>query len=403
VTRPPDGAGDGSADVLRAVGSLLVALSGGRSDDLDRALDDVRASSGHAPGRGDYREDLPRYPAFGAERQRSRGDVADDIDFILSDARDRARQILDESMERARGLLRSEVRGTGSSAGIDPRAFDDLRRTTRGIVTEVRDVQRRLARIEGLLRDTGLRPQTPPVAASSAPPREYVAQAEQYTPPPAAPEATPPSNAPAPPPAYAPEFERPDEPRSDIAPAPAPPRAPFSVVPPQRREWTEPEAASPPAPAAEYASTEYAPEPPPPAYPLARAVGDPELTAPPLEDPYPPAPAIEMPYDELEGFGYASPAHLATFLPEDGAITLRVSPVAGFQGLMRVQDALARLPAVRHASVQAYSQGEARLRLELAAAAGSDELADALGRALQEPARTVEASEDRRELHITLR
>jgi hypothetical protein len=132
-------------------------------------------------------------------------------------------------------------------------------------------------------------------------------------------------------------------------------------------------------------------------------VGDPELTAPPLEDPYPPAPAIEMPYDELEGFGYASPAHLATFLPEDGAITLRVSPVAGFQGLMRVQDALARLPAVRHASVQAYSQGEARLRLELAAAAGSDELADALGRALQEPARTVEASEDRRELHITLR
>ena len=77
--------------------------------------------------------------------------------------------------------------------------------------------------------------------------------------------------------------------------------------------------------------------------------------------------------------------------------------MAGFQGLMRIQDALTRLPVVRQASVEAYSQGEARLRIELADASDSDELAADLGRALNSPARVEDASEVHRELLITLR
>ena len=92
-----------------------------------------------------------------------------------------------------------------------------------------------------------------------------------------------------------------------------------------------------------------------------------------------------------------------TFLPSDGAITLRVAPVAGFQGLMRIQDALTRLPVVRHASVEAYSQGEARLRIELADTSDSDEIAEGLARALRGPARVEDASEVNRELLIALR
>jgi hypothetical protein len=90
-------------------------------------------------------------------------------------------------------------------------------------------------------------------------------------------------------------------------------------------------------------------------------------------------------------------------MPADGAILLRVTPVAGFQGLMRVQDALARLPFVRQASVEAYSQGEARLRLELADTTDSDELASGLSRSLHEPAEVREASEADRQLLIALR
>ena len=86
----------------------------------------------------------------------------------------------------------------------------------------------------------------------------------------------------------------------------------------------------------------------------------------------------DMPAESLVSASPGTP--LATFLPSDGAITLRVAPVAGFQGLMRIQDALTHLPTVRHASVEAYSQGEARLRIELTDPSDSDELAEGLAR-----------------------
>ena len=65
---------------------------------------------------------------------------------------------------------------------------------------------------------------------------------------------------------------------------------------------------------------------------------------------------------------------------------------------MRVQDALARLPAVRQATVEAYAQGEARLRVELASDIDSDHLAAALSDAVGQPAQVREADEGDRSM-----
>ncbi len=91
-----------------------------------------------------------------------------------------------------------------------------------------------------------------------------------------------------------------------------------------------------------------------------------------------------------------------TFVPEDGSVLVRVAPVAGFQGLMRVQDALARLRGVRQTAVEAYSQGEARLRLELTEVTDSDEIADGLAGTLSTPVHVRDASEAERSMLIVL-
>ncbi|MDA0302484.1 MAG: hypothetical protein O2822_08145, partial [Chloroflexi bacterium] len=91
---------------------------------------------------------------------------------------------------------------------------------------------------------------------------------------------------------------------------------------------------------------------------------------------------------------------LATFTPADGSVQLRAAPVSGFQGLMRLQDALQRLPAVRAATVEAYSQGEARLRLEIGADIDSDEIAEGLADGLGQSAVVQEASEVDRTITI---
>lgn len=95
-------------------------------------------------------------------------------------------------------------------------------------------------------------------------------------------------------------------------------------------------------------------------------------------------------------------APLATFVPEDGSVVVRVAPVAGFQGLMRVQDALARLRGIRQTAVEAYSQGEARLRLEIGEVTDSDEIADGLAGTLSVPVQVREASEAERSMLIVL-
>lgn len=93
---------------------------------------------------------------------------------------------------------------------------------------------------------------------------------------------------------------------------------------------------------------------------------------------------------------------LATFTPSDGSVLLRAAPVSGFQGLMRLQDALQRIAAVRQATVEAYSQGEARLRLELASDVESDEIAEGLASSLGQSATVREASEVERTIVIAL-
>lgn len=376
--------------------------------------------------------------------------MLDEVEFVLADARERAQRIIDESMERARDLIRQERAAAGPVTGIDPRAFDDLRRGLRGLVTEVRDIQQRLSRIEALLREQNERDarREAPAAAPAygpayeervdgGPAVEPAGFASGLDVPPAAPAFEPAAawGAPVPPraPVYEPEVsptadedeyadeefeELPEVPPTSFepvtsafdelqeelpaappAPAAAPPRSTFSVVPPQRREW---------APTSEPAAAEDLDELPeeydaglPPHAPAAfEPVGISGQTG---------SAAPEPEWEDVEYGAPAAPAAalssspLVTFLPSDGAITLRVAPVAGFQGLMRIQDALTRLPAVRHASVEAYSQGEARLRIELADTSDSDEIAAGLARALRGPARVEDASEVNRELLIALR
>ena len=91
-----------------------------------------------------------------------------------------------------------------------------------------------------------------------------------------------------------------------------------------------------------------------------------------------------------------------TFAPEGGSLQLRVSPVSGFQGLMRVQDTLVRLRAIREASVEAYVQGEARLRLQLVEPVEPASIAGALGEGLGQQAKVKSVSLPERSLQVTL-
>ncbi len=107
-----------------------------------------------------------------------------------------------------------------------------------------------------------------------------------------------------------------------------------------------------------------------------------------------------MPPDVGAGAGADSGG--ALFSP-GAPLTVRVSPVVGFQGLMRVQDAIARVRGVGEAGVEAYSQGEARLRLELVEPLAAAALAAALAERLAQPARVEEASTAERSVRLTLR
>jgi vacuolar-type H+-ATPase subunit H len=426
VTRPGSGLSEDAGGILRAIGSLLVALSGGDETATQRLLVTLedqgrggrpqsRSDSGYGPTyapeeRPGYRD--PRRSEFG-------GPPVDQVEFILRDARERAQQILDQSTERARELIRRAER----PAPVDREdATDDLRRSIHGLVTEVRDIQQRLGRIEALLtdqREAGRdAPPTrgrvianppPPVATFDAEPVAPHAEplrppSEEDAPPP---DVTPPGYPDVPTPetpsrGSAPSYSAPSAPSAGgtPSPAPSPPRIPFSVVPPQRREWSEPAASTPPPPAFEPPDLETS-EPPPSAVPRMREQ-PPEPVGAAAPAP-PPAPGTWDEFDDISPAAGESGPPIATFLPGDGAITLRVTPVSGFQGLMRVQDALARLPSVRQASVEAYSQGEARLRIDLLDATDSEELAAGLGHALQVSATVRDASEGDRQLLIALR
>ena len=95
-----------------------------------------------------------------------------------------------------------------------------------------------------------------------------------------------------------------------------------------------------------------------------------------------------------------SPA--ASFSPEGGSVLLLVSPVSGFAGLMRLQDALVRVSGVSEAGVEAYSQGEARLRIQLSAPIVPEELTRALAERIGQRARMESASATERSMQVTL-
>lgn len=140
------------------------------------------------------------------------------------------------------------------------------------------------------------------------------------------------------------------------------------------------------------------PQPLTPARPL--------VVPPPPLPPPPPTPSVEPPAVESHEVAAETTetgdVPVVTFVPEDGSVLVRVTPVAGFQGLMRVQDALARLRGVRQTAVEAYSQGEARLRLELTDRTDSEEIADGLAGTLSTPVQVRNASEAERSMLIVL-
>ena len=164
------------------------------------------------------------------------------------------------------------------------------------------------------------------------------------------------------------------------APAPQPAPAAAAAAPTQ---------AAPTPAAVEPVEVEPAPreqlEPAPPPPPEAR---EPE-----------PARPVAPPPIAAPSNGAAS-VEAAVFAPEDGTIVLQVAPVAGFQGLMRVQDAVVRVAGVGEAGVEAYAQGEAKLRLRLSEPVDPRRLAAALGEQLGVEVRVAAASQRDRVLQL---
>ncbi|MEX2446576.1 MAG: hypothetical protein WD734_04485, partial [Dehalococcoidia bacterium] len=147
---PPD---SGSAAILRALGSLMAALG-------NEPRTGSEPSSAGAESRPSQRPAAPQppFPEPTAEAPRTpwrpapevgtppdaSGSPPQDAALLLADARERAQHILDESIERAALLLtpRREVAEQEQEA---------VRRSVADLVSSMRDVERRLGRIELLL------------------------------------------------------------------------------------------------------------------------------------------------------------------------------------------------------------------------------------------------------------
>lgn len=330
--------------VLSAVGSLLQALGGERGESEPPEPVALEAPMPMM---------LPS-SAIPPTRPRS-ADPTDEASALLADARTRAQAIMDESMARAEELLRTPPESP------EQQTLERIRRTVSDIATDVRGLHSRLDEIEALVRSqSGYRAMAP---AAPAPSPLF-----------GSPRAVPPTSEPA---AFAPAlrstFAPPESPEpAPPAPAldapapdtPVPPIPPTATPPPLLpTSWAGLSASTPPVPAPEPASA--------------------ELSA--------PAPAPSEPV-----------ATTGTFDPVSGPISLHVSPVAGFQGLMRVQDALVRIRGVREAGVEAYAQGEARLRLRLSTEMDAASLASALTELLGRATRVAASSTSERTLRLVL-
>ena len=299
---------DRLAAVLRAVGSLLLALG---SDSPAVAAEPAPFPPAPAAS--------PMPERSAASRRGDRWDEDERVELVLEDARERAHHIIDQSVVEAQGLLgrrRDEERIVRSAVS--------------SLTDEMESLRSRLDRIEDLLHALADRPAAP-AGPRSAPP--------------------------APPP-----------PLSTMPPQAAYDPLPADVAPPATEHVPSPATEHVPSPA-----TEHVPSPAP------------------ERDPAPVSPAPD-----------GTPAAVQ-FFPEAGPVMLLVSPVAGFQGLMQLQDALTHIASVREATVDGYAQGEARLRLQLSGPITPIAVASGLAGQLERQAHVLVASPEERIIRVELR
>ena len=156
----------GTAAILRALGSLMAALGGDESVGLGRpAIPAPRVETTYQPQSS--RAEAPR-PAAG------RPGGTSDAELLLHESRERADQILQDSMRRASELLNREPRTSGIAG--TPEDIEPIRRNVDELLRGMRDVQVRPDRIETLMateRAAAAAPAPAPAAPSMpvAPPR----------------------------------------------------------------------------------------------------------------------------------------------------------------------------------------------------------------------------------------
>ena len=88
------------------------------------------------------------------------------------------------------------------------------------------------------------------------------------------------------------------------------------------------------------------------------------------------------------------------FAPGGEGLTVVISSVPGFQGLMEAQRALMRLPAIEGASVERYFDGEARIVLTLREPITASRIVETLSQSAEQPVRIEESRPDALRLRV---
>jgi hypothetical protein len=88
------------------------------------------------------------------------------------------------------------------------------------------------------------------------------------------------------------------------------------------------------------------------------------------------------------------------FMPSSEGLTLVISSVPGFQGLMEAQRALTRMPAIEGASVERYFDGEARVVLTLSQPVTASRLVETLSQATGQQAEVEESRPEANRLRV---
>jgi len=146
--------------------------------------------------------------------------------------------------------------------------------------------------------------------------------------------------------------------------------------------------------------TEAAPAPqqaPPP--PMIEAAPAPQQAPPPPMTEATPAPQ-QAPHFPPPETAPAIAESEPVFTPSSEGLTLVISSVPGFQGLMEAQRALTRMPAVEGASVERYFDGEARVVLTLSQPVTASRLVETLSQATGQQAEVEESRPEANRLRV---